>query len=294
MKNLESLHEHFAGLPDDVRSNAQNLIERMGSVIEGVGDEGVEWRAPLLKLLQATSDRTGLPRGTAPGSLILGEEVLEVPTNFIPIRVYDQRQFWDPDMSQKRMLCQSPDALLGQIGKECRVCPHSQWVEGSGTDCNKIHTVLAITADLKEVFTMNFAKSQYKVGTEYKATLKKAGVVPYARTYGLSSETSPTTKTVEQFKIEALAADKRKTPEALIPFLKALFDLVSADRKQLLTDFYKSIEDRRAAGTLPIGVAGAPQIEDASAGDATLQIPAEEGATAVATKVSPKAKGYQV
>ena len=293
MKNIEALKAHLETLPKDLRANAEDLIERMGAVLEGIGDEGVEFRIPLLKLLQATSDKTGLPRGTPTGSLILGEEVLDAPADFIPIRVWDERQLWDPDMSQKRMLCQSPDALLGQIGKECKTCPHSQWVEGQGADCNKIHAVLGITGDLKNIFRMNFAKSGYKVGTEFKATLKKAGVVPYARTYSLSSETSPTTKTVEQFKIEALAADKRRTPDALIPFLKALFDVVSTDRKEFLTAFYETIAAKRAAGQLPNGVAGMPAIEDQSAGDATLALPAETAETAP-VKTGAKTKSYQV
>lgn len=295
MKNLETLNEYLTALPEDVKANAQDLIDRMSATIEGIGDEDTEFRIPILKVLQAMSDRTGFPKGTGPGDLVLGEQVLDLPKSFIPIRMYDERQFWNPDLSQKSMLCQSPDAILGQIGKECKTCPHSQWDDAANKiDCNKIHTVIGVTADLKEVFKMSFAKSQYKVGTEFKSTLKKAGVAPYARTYALSSETSPTTKTVEQFKIEALSADKRRTPDTMIPFLKAFFDLTTTDRKEFLTAFYKSVEDRRAAGLLPLGVPGVmAQLEDASAGDATLAIPAEEGAAAT-TRVSSKAKGYTV
>lgn len=294
MKNLESIKAQIDALPDNVKANAQDLIERMETVLEGIGDEGVEWKMPFLRLFQATSSREGLPRGVAPGDLILGEEVKEAPMNFIPIRVYEKRQFWNPDMNATtKMLCQSPDAVLGQIGKLCKECPHSQWDDTTNSvDCSKIHTVVAISADLKDIFSVDFAKSGYKVGTEFKNTLKKAGVAPYARTYALSSETSPTTKTVEQFKIEALAADKRKTPDTVVPFLKALFDTVTTDRKALIDAFYKSIEDRRAKGLLPNGVAGAPQIENAEAGDATLQIPAE--GAAAETKVAAGAVKYKV
>lgn len=293
MKNLESLNELIAGLPDDVRANAQDLIDRMAATISGIGDNDLEFRIPLLKVLQATSDRSGFPKGTGPGDIVLGEQVLETPLNFIPIKLYDARQMWDPDPSNRALLCQSPDARMGQIGVECARCPHSIWIEGSGTDCNKIRVAIGVTADLKEVFQMNFSKSAYVVGTDFMGTLKKAGVVPYARVYALSSETSPTTKTVERFKIEALPADKRRTADALIPFLKQFFDLTLADRKEFLEAYYKSIEDRRTAGTLPLGVAGAPQrLENASAGDATLSLPAEE--VAAAPKVSPKAKGYTV
>lgn len=294
MKNLESLKPLIDALPDNLKANAQELYDRMTSVIEGIGDEDVEWKMPYLRLFQATSSREGLPRGVAPGDLILGEEVKEAPMNFIPIRAYQKRQFWNPDMNAtNKLLCQSPDATLGQIGKYCKDCQHSQWDETTkSVDCSKIHSFVAISADLKDIFSVDMAKSQYKVGTEFVSTLKKAGVAPYARTYALSSETSPTTKTVEQFKIEALAADKRKTSEAVIPFLKALFDLISADRKDLVEAFYKSIEDRRAKGLLPNGVAGAPQIENAAAGDATLQIPAEGAATE--TKLAPGATKYKV
>lgn len=294
MKNLEQLQPYLDALPVDIKANAEELLAKMSSTIEGIGDEPVEWRTPLLKLFQAVSSREGLPRGVAPGDLILGEQVMEAPMNFIPLRMNEGRQMWDPNPAERRLLCQSPDAKLGQIGVACSTCRHSQWVEGQGSDCNKIISAIGITADLKEIFSVNFSKSQYSIGRDFMGTLRKAGVAPYQRVYGLSSETSPKTKTIEQFKIEALAADKRRTADELIPFLKALFDLIGADRKDLLTMFYKSIEDRRAAGTLPLGVAGAPaQLEDASAGDATLALPAEAGET-VTAKVSPKAKGYSV
>lgn len=291
MQNLEQLKQFASELPDNVKEAALDLVERMGTVIEGIGDEPVTWRPPFLKIVQGTTDRSTIPKGTGIGDILLGEERVESPLSFIPLRLWKGRQYWDPNPENKKMLCQSPDAKMGYIGRECKGCPHAEWIEGQGSDCGTVMTMMAITADLKNIFIMNFAKTSYKVGLELESMLKKAGVAQYARTYGLGTKT---VKAYEMFDVQPLDAANRRTPDALIPFLKALSDQIGADRKIALESFYKMLEDRKTSGAPQLEAGPVPaQLENSgnsSGADSTL--PAEE--ETAEKKTSSKAKGYQV
>jgi hypothetical protein len=289
MQNLDNLKVLAENLPDELKANALALIEEMGAVIEGVGDDPVTWKPPFLRLVQGTTDRSAIPKGTAIGDFVMGEVKVEQPLKFIPIRIWDARQYWDPDQTNSRMLCWSPDAKFGAIGQNCKACPHAVWREEGGSDCGKIKAILAITADLTKVFTVNFSKSGFKVGMELESLMKKAGVSPYKRTYGLKSETSSTAKNVEVFKIEVLDEKSRKTPDALVPFLEALFSAVSSDRKEMIDHFYENAK-LRAEQLVSLAPATEEPVADNTS---TLQI-AEEVTDVTPKSVSPLAKSYSV
>ena len=290
MENLQTLSSLAKELPAKVATNAQNLIERMGTVIEGIGDEPVEWRPPMLRLVQGTTDRGSIPKGTAIGSFVLGEKVLEQPMQFIPIRIWDARQYWDPDQTSNRILCWSPDSKLGSMFGECGTCKHRVWnEEEGGSDCGKLKSALVINNDLSEVFTVNFAKSNYKIGMELESTMRKAGVNSYARTYALSSTTSSSAKNVEIFKLEVLDEKLRKTPAEYIAFLKELFTKVSADRKSSLDSFYENTKRRmeqiRLSGDTPVAIENAASTDS---GKSEIAVTAEK------SSVSELAKGYTI
>jgi len=245
MNNLETLTSAAEALPEGIKENALKLIEEMGTPIEGIGDTPTQWKPGFLRLVQGTTDRTSLPKGTSIGDFVLGETKLEQPLKFIPIRIWDTRQYWDPDQTNNKMLCWSPDAKMGQIGRECYSCEHAKWVEGVGSDCGKSKSVLAISSDLKSIFLIQFSKSNFKIGNELEGLMKRAGVLPYQRIYGLTSATSSTAKNVENFKVQVLDEKDRKTPAELLPFLKELFSAVSEDRKKTIEIFYKNATERR-------------------------------------------------
>jgi len=289
MQNLENLAALIAALPENFRANAQDLVDRMGATVEGIGDEPIAWKPPFLKIMQATTDRASAPRGTSIGDLLMGEEKVDSPLMIIPLRLWQGRQYWDPNPENKKMLCQSPDAKVGYIGRECKGCPHAEWVEGQGSDCNKIYTLMAITSDLKHIFTVNFAKTSYKVGQELEGMLRKAGVAIYARQYQLSTKTI---KNYETFEVAPTDAANRKTPEGLISFVKELFGQIDSGRKEAVQAFYKVLEDRRAQGLLQAPQA-APALTDSGGADSTLGAEPEVAAPAPAGKTS-KAKSYEV
>ncbi len=286
--NLEKLSAIAANLPEDVRANALDLISRMGEVIEGIGDRDVTWRPPTLKLIQAMSDRSKLPKGANIGDMLLGENVVDQPLDVIVLRSWDARQYWSPDQNETKMLCSSPDAVVGYIGKNCKECEFSKFDEETKkTQCNKIKVFMVITRDLKEVFQVQFAKTGFKTGGEWQQMMKKAGVATFRRVYALKSVASKEYKNVENIGVETHEGDKRDTPKELIEFLTELFNQVGADRKESVDEFHKIIMTRKS---------DAPALTNNTADSEMVLIPdtapvAEAGATGKSSKL---AKNYVV
>lgn len=275
----DSLIPLIENLPEDVRQNAVNLVTRMGEVIEGIGDKPVTWRADFLRLVQSTTDRSKLPKGTGAGDLVLGETRLEQPFPFIPIRIWEARQYWNPDQNETNLICSSPDAKVGYLGMDCRTeCPYGKWDDvAKKTACNKLQSVIAITSDLSTIFTLNFGKTNYSVGMELKALMSKAGVAPYRRRYALGAKPNPKYKNIECFTVEPLGDKEKVTPEEYLPFLTELFNLISSDREEQLVRFYDFIKTRKeGGGHVALGnnadaelvlIEGSPAAEDTGSAD---------------------------
>lgn len=284
MNNLESLIALAARLPKGYKENAEALLERMGTVVEGIGDDGISWKPPMLRLVQGTTDRTSIPRGTAIGDFVLGEERLERPLKFIPLLIWNGRQYWSPDQNENKMLCNSPDAKLGYIGSYCNQCPHSKWNEEENrSECGRVKQTLCITEDLSEVFTANFAKTNYATGMDFESLLKKAGVSPYRRVYELDSKTSSKNKNVENFAVKP--AEEKATKPELLEFLSELFKIVQGDRKESLEAFYKVVLERKER---------APQLAAPAGADSTVLLTDESSGEGSGEAVSDMAKNYVV
>ncbi len=237
MKNLEQIKELAEKLPKDLKANAVALIERMGTSIEGIGDNPIEWRPDLLKILQGTSDRAKYGKSVPIGAMIAGEDVLDQPLDVYPIRAWKARQYWSPDQTEAKMLCSSPNAVMGYIGNVCKECPHAVWKEGEGSDCSSVIQVAVITTDLSKFFIINFSKTAYVTGTAWMSTMSKALVLPYKRVYALTTETHKQYKNVEALVVTAHKPSDKKTPDEVLPFLDALFQRFTADREEHLNSF---------------------------------------------------------
>lgn len=241
MKNLDRLAELAKSLPANYQEAASNLVERMGEVIEGIGDKPIEWRPEALKLVQGTSDRSKLPKGANIGSLVLGEDIVEQPFEAIPLRTWTARQYWNPDPEQATMLCSSPDSSVGFQYGECKLCPYSKFdQENNKSQCNKTITGLFLAADLSRVFTYTFAKTNYANGTDFQQLMKKAGVAPHKRVYALASQTSTKSKNVELLKVEP--AKENRTSAEILAFVEELAKVSGEDRKAALERFYEYVE----------------------------------------------------
>jgi len=285
MKNLEKLAELANALPEPYKANATNLVALMGEVIEGIGDTPREWKMGHLKVVQGTSDRSKLPKGTAIGSMVLGDEIKVAPFEVIPMRSFEQRQMWDSNPENPRMLCNSPDAKTGYAFGNCRACSHGTFnVETNKSDCNKGVSVICITADLSNIFLAQFSKSQYAGGKDWLKLMSDAKVATYKRTYNLRTETSKKSKNVEVL----LAANGAPVAKELLEFLSELFARVSADREQHLVSFYEYLKTR-AANTASVALPHAQQFLDAPSGDGSAGV-TEVDAEVVETVAPAKGK----
>lgn len=253
MQNLDRLAELAKDLPANLAGNAVTLVTRMGEVIEGFGDKPLSWRPSTLKLVQAASDRSKLPKAAIPGSFMLGEDIIEQPFKIIPLRIDTTRQYWNTDPDKAQMICNSPDAKLGYNYGDCYKCPYSKFDEvNNKSQCNKTLTILCVSADLTQVFFVNFSKTNYAMGMDFQALMKKAGVSPYKKYYKISSATSTKSKNVEVIKAEGVSEEKVDGP--VLAFVEELFKISSEDRKAMLAGFYEYVDGRNKGSQLQLGL----------------------------------------
>lgn len=240
MQGLDKLATLAQALPENVRQNAIDLVERMGEVIEGIGDRPKEWRPEILKLVQGTTDRSKLPKGANIGSMVHIEEVLDQPYPVHVIRSWTIRQMWHPDKEEAKILCSSPNGLTGSRYGTCKDCQFGKFDEvANKSACNKGITVAIISADLSKIFNVNFAKTNYSNGTDWTKLMTKAGVATWKKTYSLSSKTSAKNKNVEVL----VASPLGNTDKELYPFLQELFDLMKSDREKFLEKFKEYVSN---------------------------------------------------
>lgn len=251
MKNLEQLAVLATSLPANLKDNASTLVATMGEIIEGFGDKPLEWSPSNLKLVQATTDRTKIPKTAGIGSLLLGETVLEQPFKVIPIRIDTTRQYWNPDNTKAQMLCSSPDAKFGFMYGDCYQCPHSKFdEEANRSACNKSVSILCATADLTDVFNVTFTKTNYVNGTDWRGLMAKLKTVPYRRFYNLTTESSPKAKNVEIIKAAGILNEKVEGP--LFDFVEELFKLSKATREDHLLKFYQYLDAKKEKSVLSL------------------------------------------
>lgn len=244
MQNLEKLKTLAEALPKTHKAAALALVEKMGEVIEGLGDKPVEWKANTLKLVQGTTDRSKLPKGANIGSFVLGEEVKEQPLKVIPLRHWTTRQYWSENIESAQMICSSPDGVNGFRYGECRACPYQKFdTEKNKSQCNKTMTALIAMEDLSDVFLVNFSKTNYANGLDWAKLMKQAGVLPFKRTYTLASETSKKSKNVETIRAEPLV--DKKVEGDILAFVEELFRISGEDRKISLELFNNYLSSKK-------------------------------------------------
>lgn len=235
--------EAAAALTGTKKDAAEQLLEQVTSVIEGIGDRPIRWNPPFLRVIQPTS--TNVPDSAKIGSLVIGETVLPDRVRFIPLRTWASREMLDKesDVTNPRKLCNSPDAKVGSNYGECRKCKFSEWVEGEGSDCRKQINVLAITEDFRDIFLISFKGTSYSEGTAFETRLRKAGVSPYKRVYEVFSQPHPQKKQVRQV-CTSIPENNRVTDAAELKFLGILSDKVNADRAASLARFAEWVANR--------------------------------------------------
>ena len=291
MKNLEKLAELAQTLPAKYKANAVALVEKMGEILEGFGDNPVEWRPENLKVVQGTSDRSKLPKNATIGSMILKGAILEQPLSSIPLRIDTTRQYWNPDPEKAQMICSSPDDKVGFNYGNCKVCPYSVFdKETNKSQCNKNLSILNIAEDFSTIFWTNFSKTNYASGTDWQKLMRGAGVSTYKRPYHLSTETSKKSKNVEVIKAEPILDAKIEGAQLL--FVEELYRLMVEERKNQLVRFYEYVESRKTGQANASLAAPTHVVELLSAPEDNETVPFDTSTET--TEVVSKGKSYKL
>lgn len=245
---MAQLTTAIENLPAEYQEGARSLVTRMSETVEGLDDRETSWTPPSLKLLQATSDRSGLPRGAAPGDMFLNSDKLESPLEVIVLSGWVARSKWNENLEDASRDCFSPDAVMGNKYGDCKTCAFSKWdeVNNKSMGCNQNHSFLVITKDLSKLFYIHFHKTAYKNGTAWKNDIKKAGVAIYKNVFSLEVKTSAAHRNIEHL----LMTGREATPVELLPFLELLFSQVRDDRKASLVQFHDSVRNRQSQAAL--------------------------------------------
>lgn len=247
---------------ETLRTNALALLDRMGEVIEGVGDKPIHWHPSMLKLVQATTNTDTLP-SCKPGDFVLNNEVLKT-MDVIPLRIWTTRDLWPEDLGSDRRLCESPDGVTGWKYGDCRSCQFSQWNEETGkVPCTKSLKFLVIKADLSNIFLVNFSKTGYRGGMNFEKLVKSTKTHIYRRSYTVDTSRHPENKNVFLTNVSFAAPGSfTLTPDVEV-FLRELFSYSGESRRHQLEAFQAGAE-RRAALALENKSGGQTRIGDNS------------------------------
>ncbi len=245
-QKLQEIKKLTEQLPKGARENAAALVDRMAQKIEGIGDDAKEWRPPMSRVVQPSSDRSKLPKNAGIGTILVDDKIMEQPVKVIPLRVWDSRQLWSPDKDDAKVLCYSPNGKVGSKYGLCKDCQYGKFdVEANRSACNKGKTFMNISNDLSMIYVTQFYKTNYKNGNNWAKLMTKAGVAPYKRVYEMTTETSKEYKNVESLLVNVPEkAAEQSTPAEYLPFLEALFDKITEDREAYLSRFEEMVNSR--------------------------------------------------
>lgn len=239
----KAILDSLASLPETLRSKAEDMVSLMFSTIDGVGDTPQKWIPPYLRVVQATSDRSRLPKGATVGTLLIGDTIIDAPKRIIPIMIFGTKAYWNPDQTQSSMICRSPNGELGSTGQPCKTCVFGKFDKASGTKsaCSSVHNALVVSEDLSEIFYVQFAKTAYAEGSNLKKMMQAAGG-SYMRSYDLLTQTHPVYKNVENL----TARPAQPTDKEIRPFLSVLYNHLKNDRNKYLADYTLAIKSKVA------------------------------------------------
>lgn len=230
-----------------LKANALALLDRMGEVIEGVGDKPIQWHPSMLKLVQSTTNTDTLP-SCKPGDFILNNAVHK-SLNIIPLRMWTVRDLWPEDLGNDRRICESPDGITGWKYGSCRECQFSQWVEETNkVPCTKSLRFLCIDTNLSNIFLINFSKTGYRGGMNFEKLVKSTKTHIYRRSYTIDATRHPENKNVFLTSASFAAPDTFVLTPDVEAFLRELFSYAGESRRHALEAFQAGMERRAAMG----------------------------------------------
>lgn len=239
--------EAFALLLNDeslsapVKEKLKGLIDQANPVKPGMEEVVTTWSVPRITLVQPTTNDPKKPESARPGDLYSSAgQLLERPFGFIPFYFHTENIKFK--QGEKAPECSAPDAKLGSPYGLCQSCPHLPLGQQNGgrgqqkkTECQNQIVVAALSADLSQVYLMQFAKTSRSAGSALMA-LAKAQPFPWKQSYLLSSsKETGDLGTYYILKTEPTGKDNSAEAQRVA---KALNEMYTANRKKFLGEYY--------------------------------------------------------
>lgn len=272
-------------IPAEVQKAVLSLVDQAAQVKPGMEEVTTRWRIARVQIAQATSTTAAKPDAAKNGDLYTtAGKHLEKPFGIIPFH-FSQENIMFP-VGAKAPTCQAPDAKLGSPYGECVKCPHLPFgMQNAGkgdqkkTDCQNQIVVVALAADLSQVYMIQFAKTSRAAGSALQA-LAGQQTVPWQQAYLL--ETEKGNSELGNFHKYKVSPTGKNNDEHKMKVAQALCNLYTAERYRMLGEYYRgaasapamaaAAEGEFQGGKLDAGLAG--ETEPYDLGEASPSTPA--------------------
>ncbi len=227
-----------------LREAAENFLEMVSQVGEGLEGE-MHYQPPFLRMVQGTTDSTSIPQGCSSGDLVIGSaphaEKMPKPLPFYMLMIHNGRSYFhSADDGSGKLLCFSPDGIVGKMGT-CKDCQFSQRVsEEKGSPCSANRTMYGLTEELDLIFKYVFAKTGYQESSKISKYLRAPRGVKntFDMPWELSSSPYPAKKNVF---VPVLVPRSEDVPDDIKAFLKALSQQIKEDHAAYVTMFRENL-----------------------------------------------------
>jgi hypothetical protein len=228
-------------LPEATRNALVALAASASTQKRGVEEMEVVWRPLRCMIVQPTTRSEIKPPMARPGDIFdSGGQLLTRPTPIIPLYIHEENINFPEN--GKNPVCSAPDAKLGSPYGKCIECPHLPFGKQNGgrgeqkkTDCQNAITVFAMTADLKQIYQFQFAKTSRKAGGILMSLAGRQDVL-WKQSYMLNTEKK--TNEIGLYYIYTVEQTNKDNPEDVQRVCEAFYGLIAAQRKQFLADYY--------------------------------------------------------
>lgn len=225
----------------DTKTKIQQLVEQANPIKPGMEEVVTTWTVPRAVLCQPTTNDPKKPESARPGDIFTSTgQLIERPLPLIPLYFNEENIMFK--QGEKAPECAAPDAKIGLPYGQCGTCPHLPLGKQNGgrgqqkkTACQNQIVVAFLTADLQQIYMVQFGKTSRSAGSALIG-LAKGQPFPWKQSYLLSSVKETGDLGVYYiYKIEPTGKDN--TPEAQ-KVAKALSELYQATRKKMLGEYY--------------------------------------------------------
>jgi len=284
---LEALSDLLADpeVSGPVKEKVQALIELANPNKPGMEEINTTWTLPRVSIAQPTTQSAAKPDSAKPGDMFTSAgALLERPHGIIPLWFHEENIMFKT--GEKAPECSSMDGKLGSAYGACASCPHLPFGKQNGgrgdqkkTECQNQIVVTALSADLSQVYSIQFAKTSRSAGNAL-ISLAKSHPFPWKQSYLLSTEKKVgDLGTYYIYKIEPTGKDNAAD---VLKVAKSLSELFGANRKTAIGDYYL-----RAGGASQAAVLAESSVDPAklaaslnlAAGSEELDLSEESGSS---------------